>query len=127
MIKIKRAYEEASAEDGFRILVERLRPRGVTKKRAALDLWLKDVSPSTGLRTWFHSHPDDRQKFREKYWRELEDKKDDIDMLKQKAEEGSVTFVYSSRDEEHNVATELKAYIKQYAGPREKRKIEAAH
>lgn len=111
MIKIKRAYEEASVDDGFRVLVERLWPRGITKARADFDLWLKDVAPSTELRKWFHKHPDNWQEFRERYWKELDDKKDDIDLLKQKAEEGTVTFVYSSRDKEHNAATALKAYI----------------
>ncbi|BAI60980.1 conserved hypothetical protein [Methanocella paludicola SANAE] len=115
MIRIKRAYDEAAPEDGFRVLVERLWPRGVTKERAALDLWLKDVSPSTELRKWFHSHPDKWDEFRERYWRELADKKEDIDFLKKKAEEGTVTFIYSAREREHNAATELKAYIEQQA------------
>ncbi len=127
MIKIKRAYEEASVDDGFRVLVERLWPRGITKARADFDLWLKDVAPSAELRKWFHSHPDDWQEFRERYWKELEDKKDDIDLLKRKAEEGTVTFVYSAKDREHNAATELKAYIESHAGPREKRRLEATH
>lgn len=126
MIRIKRAYDEADPGDGFRVLVERLWPRGVTKERAALDLWLKDVSPSTELRKWFHSHPDDWEEFRERYWQELADKKDDIDLLKQKAEEGTVTFIYSARDREHNAAAELKAYIEQQAGGREKRRMKAA-
>jgi len=127
MIKIKRAYDEASPDDGYRVLVERLWPRGVTKERAALDLWLKDVAPSTGLRKWFHKHPDDWQEFRERYWQELAGKKEDIDLLERKAEEGTVTFIYSARDREHNAATELKAYIELHVGPREKRRIETAH
>jgi uncharacterized protein YeaO (DUF488 family) len=127
MIKIKRAYEGASKDDGFRVLVERLWPRGVTKEKAALDMWLKDVAPSTELRKWFHSHPDDWEEFRERYWHELAGKKDDIDVLKRKAEEDTVTFIYSSRDREHNTATELKAYIEAHAGLYEKRRLEAAH
>jgi len=127
MIKIKRAYEDASEDDGCRILVERLWPRGVTKERADLDLWLKDVAPSTELRKWFHSHPDGWEEFRERYRRELADKKDDIDLLMKKAEEGTVTFIYSARDRENNAATELKAYIEQHAGKSEKRKLDAAH
>lgn len=121
MIKIKRAYEEASADDGFRVLVERLWPRGVTKERAALDLWLKDIAPSSELRKWFHHNPDDWQEFRRRYWRELEDKADDVDLLRQKAENETVTFIYSARDREHNAATELKAYIESHPRPFAKR------
>ena len=115
VIKVKRAYDEASKDDGYRILVERLWPRGVTKERAALDLWLKDVAPSTELRKWFHSHTGEWEEFRRRYWKELAGKKDDIDILKKKAEEGIVTFVYSAREREHNAATELKTYIEQQA------------
>jgi uncharacterized protein YeaO (DUF488 family) len=121
MIKIKRAYDEASADDGFRILVERLWPRGITKERAALDLWLKDVAPSTDLRKWFHRHPVDWQEFRRRYWRELENKADDVDLLRRKADEGTVTFIYSARDREHNAATELKAYLEAHPRPFAKR------
>lgn len=123
MIRIKRAYEEASADDGFRVLVERLWPRGITKERAALDLWLKDVAPGSELRKWFHQHPDDWQEFRRRYWRELEDKADDVDLLRRKAEEGAVTFIYSARDREHNAATELKAYIEAHPLPFPKRRM----
>ncbi len=126
MIRIKRAYDEAAPQDGFRVLVERLWPRGVTKERAALDLWLKDVAPSTELRKWFHSHPEDWDEFRERYWHELADKKDDIDLLKKKAKEGTVTFIYSAREREHNAATELKAYIEQQARGPEKQRMKAA-
>ncbi len=127
MLKIKRAYEEVSADDGFRVLVERLWPRGLTKERAAIDLWLKDVAPSTELRKWFHGHPDEWQEFRERYRQELKDKKDDIDELLHKAEKGTVTLIYSSRDAEHNAATALKAYIELNPGPCGIRRIEAAH
>jgi len=115
VIKIKRAYDEASKDDGYRILVERLWPRGVTKERAAIDLWLKDVAPSTELRKWFHQNMDDWQEFRKRYWQELANKKDDVDLIKKKAETGTVTFIYSAREREHNAATELKAYIKRHA------------
>ena len=115
LIKIKRAYDEASEGDGYRVLVERLWPRGVTKERAALDLRLKDVAPSTELRKWFHRHTDDWEEFRKRYWEELADKKDDIEFLKKKSEEGMVTFVYSAREREHNAATGLKAYIERPA------------
>ncbi len=127
MIKIKRAYDKASKDDGYRILVERLWPRGVTKARADLDLWLKDVAPSAELRKEFHHESEAWEDFRKRYWKELDDKKDDIDLLNQKAEEGTVTFVYSSRDTEHNAAVALKEYIEQHARPMEKRKLQALH
>lgn len=111
-VKLKRAYDEPSGDDGCRILVERLWPRGVTKARARIDLWLKDVAPSTGLRKWFHHEPDKWEEFRERYWNELTGKKDDIELLKRKIEEGPVTFVYSSKDTEHNAAVALKEYLK---------------
>jgi uncharacterized protein YeaO (DUF488 family) len=79
------------------------------------------------LRKWFHSHPDAWREFRERYWEELEDKQDDVGLLERKAEEGTVTLVYSARDREHNAASELKAYIESHAGKHEKRRIEAAH
>jgi uncharacterized protein YeaO (DUF488 family) len=111
MIKLKRAYEEPSKEDGFRILVERLWPRGVTKERARIDLWLKDISPSAELRTWYSHDVAKWPQFRERYYAELKTKKDLITVLKQKIKEGPVTFVFAARDEEHNSALALKSFI----------------
>jgi len=111
MIKLKRVYEERSKEDGFRILVERLWPRGLTKDRAAVDLWLKDVAPSPELRKWYGHDPVKWEQFCERYWAELRQKKDVINVLKEKSKEGTVTFVYAARDEEHNSAVALKRFI----------------
>ena len=111
MINLKRAYEPVAKADGERILVERLWPRGVSKDRAKIDLWLKDVAPSTGLRKWFGHDPEKWQQFRRRYAAELKDKIDVIKMLKQKAKEGRVTFVYAARDEEHNGALALKEFL----------------
>ena len=111
MINLKRAYEPAAKADGERILVERLWPRGVSKDRAKIDLWLKDVAPSTGLRKWFGHDPEKWQQFRRRYAAELKDKVDVIKMLKQKAKKGRVTFVYAARDEEHNGALALKEFL----------------
>lgn len=111
MIKIKRAYDEASDDDGYRILVGRLWPRGVTKERAAIDLWLKDVAPSTALRKWFRHDPKKWDAFRERYRKELESKQGDIEIIMRKAKEGTVTLIYSARDREHNAAVALKEYI----------------
>lgn len=111
MIKIKRAYDEASDDDGYRVLVGRLWPRGVTRERAAIDLWLKDVAPSTALRKWFRHDPKKWDAFREQYWKELESKQGDIEIIMRKAKDGTVTLIYSARDREHNAAVALKEYI----------------
>jgi uncharacterized protein YeaO (DUF488 family) len=111
MIHLKRAYEKSSAEDGVRILVERLWPRGLTKARAAVDLWVKDMAPSSDLRKWFGHDPARWRQFRQRYWKELQDKKDDVDVLRQKARGGKVTFIYAAHDEEHNGALALKEFI----------------
>jgi uncharacterized protein YeaO (DUF488 family) len=123
MIKIKRAYDEVSDDDGYRILVGRLWPRGVTKERAAVDLWLKDVSPSTELRKWFGHDPKKWDEFQGRYWKELEHKPGDIEIIMRKAKEGTVTLIYSARDREHNAAVALKEYLER----REKSPIVAMH
>jgi uncharacterized protein YeaO (DUF488 family) len=111
MINLKRAYEPAAKTDGERILVERLWPRGVSKDRAKIDLWLKEVAPSTELRKWFGHDPEKWRQFRRRYAAELKEKVDVIKMLKQKAKRGRVTFVYAARDEEHNGALALKEFL----------------
>jgi uncharacterized protein YeaO (DUF488 family) len=111
MFKLKRVYEEPSAEDGYRILVERLWPRGLSKERAAVDLWLKDVAPSPELRKWFNHDPARWQEFQRRYGAELKEKKDALDVLKQKGKEGTVTLVYAAHDEEHNGALVLKQLL----------------
>ena len=111
MIHLKRAYEEPSKNDGLRVLVERLWPRGLTKERAAVDLWLKDVAPSPELRKWFGHDSARWEQFQERYRQELREKKDAVRLLKQKAKEGTVTLVYAARDEEHNGALVLKRIL----------------
>ncbi len=123
MIKIKRAYDEVSDDDGYRILVGRLWPRGVTKERAAVALWLKDVAPSTELREWFGHDPRKWDEFKERYWKELDDRRNDVETIWKKAREGTVTLVYSARDREHNTAQALKEYIEL----RRKSPIESVH
>jgi uncharacterized protein YeaO (DUF488 family) len=115
MIKLKRAYEKPSKEDGFRILVERLWPRGLTKQRAAVDLWLKDVSPSPKLRKWYGHDLARWNEFQERYWKELQENQEPINLLKQKAKEGTVTLVYAARDAEHNSALVLKQFLSKKA------------
>jgi uncharacterized protein YeaO (DUF488 family) len=111
MIKLKRVYEDPSPEDGNRILVERLWPRGLRKERAAVDLWLKDVAPSAELRQWFGHDPARWKEFQKRYTAELRANKEAIQLLNQKAEEGPVTLVYAARDEAHNSALVLNRFL----------------
>jgi uncharacterized protein YeaO (DUF488 family) len=111
MIKLKRAYDKPAKDDGERILVERLWPRGLTKEQAKLDLWLKDVAPSTELRKWFGHDPDRWIEFRQRYLKELRQNADLIKLLKRKAKEGTITLIYAARDEEHNGALVLKQFL----------------
>ena len=112
MINLKRAYEKPARDDGERILVERLWPRGLTKQGAKIDLWLKDVAPSAELRRWFGHDPDKWDEFRKRYQKELKDKDDLIKLLKRKAKAGAITLIYSARDEEHNSALVLKQFLR---------------
>jgi uncharacterized protein YeaO (DUF488 family) len=111
MIKLKRAYEKPAKDDGERILVERLWPRGLTKLEAKIDLWLKEIAPSTELRRWFGHDPDKWDEFRQRYQKELKHKDDLIKLLKRKAKTGTVTLIYAARDEEHNSALVLKRFL----------------
>jgi len=111
LIRLKRVYDPPSRQDGLRILVDRLWPRGLTKERAALELWLKDVAPSTELRQWFAHDPAKWKQFEARYRKELSRQKDAIEMLKKKAKRQTVTLVYAARDEEHNEAIVLKKVL----------------
>jgi len=112
MIKIKRVYTEASKEDGFRILVDRLWPRGMTKDKAKVDLWLKDIGPSDDLRKWFSHDPKKWQVFKKRYQTELRKKQELLRKIKRaEKENGTVTILYSAKDEEHNQAVALVAFL----------------
>jgi uncharacterized protein YeaO (DUF488 family) len=113
MLKLKRAYAAADTEDGVRILVERLWPRGLSKERAAIDLWLKDVAPSPELRRWFGHDPAKWLEFRGRYWDELASRPALTDLLRAKAKAGTVTLVYAAHDEEHNSALALLEFLEQ--------------
>ena len=119
MIHLKRAYEDSDPADGERILVERLWPRGLTKARAAVDLWLKDVAPSPELRRWFGHDPARWKQFEQRYWKELRAKQEVVDLLASKARSGTITLVYAARDQEHNSALALKEFLDQ----RQKRSV----
>ena len=105
MITLKRIYEPYDKKDGYRVLVDRLWPRGVSKEKAHLDLWLKDIAPSTELRKWFAHDPKKWSKFKQKYRVELKKNKEAVEMLKQaKKEHSTLTLLYGAKDETHNEA-----------------------
>lgn len=110
-IKIKRVYLQPNEEDGTRILVDRLWPRGLTKEKASVDLWLKEIAPSTELRTWFGHDPDKWKEFQTRYGAELRRNTEQVSLLKQKAEKGMVTLLYGAKDEEHNEAVVLQKLL----------------
>jgi uncharacterized protein YeaO (DUF488 family) len=110
-IRLKRAYDEAAKDDGLRILVERLWPRGLTKERAAIDLWMKEVAPSPELRKWFNHDFAKWNEFKKRYLAELAENNAELDELRKKCQAESVTFVYAARDEHHNSALLLRDHL----------------
>jgi len=110
-IKIKRVYEQPDKHDGMRILVDRLWPRGLTKERANVDLWLKEIAPSTELRKWFDHDPHKWKSFRGRYETEIRHNEDLIKVLKQRARQRTITLLYGTRDEKHNEAMVLKQFL----------------
>lgn len=112
-VHMKRAYEDASKSDGYRVLIDRLWPRGISKEDASIDDWLKDLAPSTSLRKWFDHDPERFDEFREKYIDELRDQRDTLTELRRRATEGRLTLVYGAKDEEHNDAVVLTDVLKQ--------------
>jgi uncharacterized protein YeaO (DUF488 family) len=111
MIRLRRVYEKPAKEDGIRVLVDRLWPRGFKRGAAAVDVWMKDVAPTKELRKWFCHDPEKWEEFQERYWAELEEKGDRVETLKKLCQRGTVTLLYASRDEEHNNAVALKAFL----------------
>ena len=110
-LKLKRAYEPASKDDGLRVLVQRLWPRGVSKQKARIDLWLKTLAPSTELRRWYGHDPARWPQFRKRYRAELKGQGDVLALLRYVTEERTVTFVYAASDEERNSAVALKELL----------------
>jgi uncharacterized protein YeaO (DUF488 family) len=110
-IRIKRAYEAPGVEDGERILVDRLWPRGLTKEKAHINLWLKDVAPSTELRKWFAHDPAKWTEFQRRYHEELKRNKEQLSLLTQEAAKGTITLIYGARDQEHNEAVILQRLL----------------
>lgn len=109
-IPIKRVYEPYSPDDGYRILIDRLWPRGLTKEKAKIDLWLKSIAPSNELRKWFGHDPEKWSEFQKKYKAEIEANTESVSTLKKALKEQKVvTFIYSAKDELHNDAVVLQA------------------
>jgi uncharacterized protein YeaO (DUF488 family) len=113
MIKIKRVYEKPAKEDGRRVLVDRLWPRGMKKETAHLDAWMKDVAPSDALRKWFGHKPEKWSEFQKKYRGELARNKELVAELKgMEKKHGTLTLLFGAKDEEHNEAVTLAAALK---------------
>jgi uncharacterized protein YeaO (DUF488 family) len=110
-VRLKRAYEPPAPDDGARILIDRLWPRGVSKAGAAVDQWLKDIAPSTELRKWFGHDPAKWQEFRRRYAEEIRRQPDLLDQLRSLARKGTLTLVYSAHDEAHNDAVVLRELL----------------
>lgn len=110
-LKLKRAYEPATADDGTRVLIDRLWPRGVSKVHAAIDLWLKELAPSTELRTWFGHEPARWAEFQTRYADEIKQQPELFKQLRDLALQGRVTLVYAAHDEAHNDAVVLHSLL----------------
>jgi uncharacterized protein YeaO (DUF488 family) len=110
-VKLKRAYERPAADDGVRILIDRLWPRGVSKADAAIDQWVKEIAPSTALRKWFGHDPARWQEFRSRYAAELRQHPEQLTRLRALAKQGPITLVFSARDERHNDAVALRGVL----------------
>jgi len=110
-VNLKRAYEPPAADDGTRILIDRLWPRGISKERAAIDQWMKDISPSAELRKWFGHDPARWNEFRRRYAQEVHKNRDLLDQLRSLARQRRITLVYSAHDEKYNDAVELRELI----------------
>jgi len=113
MIKIKRAYEDYADDDGFRVLVDRLWPRGLSTADAHIDTWLKNAAPSAELRKWFGHDPERWTEFRRRYRHELAGRGDDLAELKNKAALGTLTLIYAAKDVDHNNAVVLKEALEE--------------
>jgi uncharacterized protein YeaO (DUF488 family) len=110
-VKLKRAYEQPVAEDGTRILIDRLWPRGIKKADAAIDLWMKDIAPSTELRRWFGHQAERWQEFRRRYAEELRQRPELLEELRTLARKGPISLVFAAHDQAHNDAVVLKELL----------------
>ncbi len=111
MLKLKRVYETPNSEDGVRILVERLWPRGLTKEGAKIDIWLKDIAPSTELRKWYNHIPERWPEFQKRYQLELEENYNVVRGLKKKVDTTDITLIFAAKDAARNSAVVLKNHL----------------
>ena len=110
-INVKRVYDTPADDDGYRVLVDRIWPRGLRKDEAQIDLWLKDIAPSTSLRQWFNHEPSKWREFKSRYFRELKQHGDHVDQLKKRSKTKRLTLLYAAKDTENNNAVALKEYL----------------
>lgn len=110
-IRLKRIYDEPTDADGYRILVDRIWPRGVKKEAAKLDEWIKDIAPSTALRTWFGHQPERFDEFARRYTEELQAKEEQLLRIREMARSGTVTLLFGARDPEINQAVVLRRFL----------------
>ena len=110
-ISLKRVYEDPAKSDGCRVLVERLWPRGLSKQAARIDLWPKDVAPSTELRRWFNHEADKWTEFKRRYFKELRAQPESLEPVLERTRAGRVTFVFASREQRLNNAVALREYV----------------
>lgn len=113
MIYCKRAYAAAETTDGYRLLVDRLWPRGIKKQDLVIDQWCKEIAPSTELRQWFHANPEQFAVFSQRYYAELDQHHTIWQPFLNIVKQGTLTLIYSAKDTEHNQALVLKAYLQQ--------------
>jgi uncharacterized protein YeaO (DUF488 family) len=111
-VRAKRAYDPAEDNDGYRILIDHVWPRGISRERAKLDEWARDLAPSDALRRWFDHVPERFEEFRSRYRDELTDKRGRIEELRRRAREGTLTIVYAARDREHSNAAVLAELVR---------------
>jgi uncharacterized protein YeaO (DUF488 family) len=111
-IRIKRIYDPPQKSDGFRLLIDRLWPRGIKKAEAAIDLWLKEIAPSSALRRWFSHDPKKWPEFQQRYMQELKEKSELITFILGKASKQPITLLYSAKDTQYNNAQVLQAFLK---------------
>lgn len=111
-IRVKRVYDDPEPEDGKRVLVDRVWPRGLSKESVQADSWLKDLAPSTELRKWFGHDPEKWDEFKKRYFQELDENAELVDELLDKAGSNTVTLLFAAKDEEHNQAVALAEYVR---------------
>jgi uncharacterized protein YeaO (DUF488 family) len=115
-VGLKRAYDKPAKADGYRVLVDRLWPRGISKSEARIDLWLKEIAPSRELRKWFAHDPHKWAGFKKRYFNELDERAEKVQEVVDRARKGPVTLVYAAKDEQNNNAVALKEYLQRRFG-----------